>query len=338
MIPITARSRVRLAALIVVLLLPSIATAQVPQFDCLYVFGDSLADNGNIFAQTTAMRLEPPVPPSATPHRMYFDGNFSNGYVGVEYLWQRLSGHRPGSVDGLKPFLASPFTETGCAINFAFGGTGTLLVDKTPGGFFSPGLSGQIALFRLALRAGKPSPRSLYVIATGSNDYRNDPTNVPMEPADVVRNIQSAIETLYQIGARTVLVVDLPDFGKIPAYSGDPVTASAVSTLHNNLFDEMVESVQARYPKLHLIPVKLDPLFVQLAGGGMNIQVPLVEVFTQTPGMSGCLAAPATCTDMPPFVFNADFGFLFWDVVHPTTETHRHFGEYMFQQLAREYD
>jgi phospholipase/lecithinase/hemolysin len=55
--------------------------------------------------------------------------------------------------------------------------------------------------------------------------------------------------------------------------------------------------------------------------------------------MSACLFVdPATCIDMPSFVFNADFGFLFWDVVHPTTEAHRHLGEYMFQQLRSEYD
>ena len=103
--PTTARPLFRLVALLVVCLLPSIAAAQIPQFDAFYVFGDSLADNGNIFIQTTAMGMQPPVPPSVTPHRTYFNGRFSNGYIAFEYLWQRLSGHKPGSPHGLKPSL-----------------------------------------------------------------------------------------------------------------------------------------------------------------------------------------------------------------------------------------
>src|SRR6187200_2827463 len=101
----TTPPSLKLVALLLFCLLPSIAAAQVPQFDSFYVFGDSLADNGNILAQTRAMRMDPPVPPSVSPHRTYFDGRFSNGYIAWEFLWQRLSGHRPGSPYGLKPFL-----------------------------------------------------------------------------------------------------------------------------------------------------------------------------------------------------------------------------------------
>ncbi len=265
--PTTARPLVRLVALLVVCLLPSVAAAQIPQFDCLYVFGDSLADNGNVFIQTAALGLDPPVPPSATPHRTYFEGRFSNGYMGVEFLWQHLSGHAPGSALGLKPSLASP---DGCAINFAYGGTGSAEVDQTPGGFSSPGLKGQVELFRSALGGEPPSTRALYVVSTGANDYRDDPFNVPMKQADVVRNIESAIVTLYEIGARDVMVVDLPDFAKIPAYSGDPKAAGKVSRKHNDLLRGMLARLQAQYPELHLIPVTLDPLFERLDESGMN--------------------------------------------------------------------
>ena len=128
--PTTAHPLFRLVALLVVCLLPSVATAQIPQFDCFYVFGDSLADNGNILIQTAALGMDPPVPPSATPHRTYFNGRFSNGYIGFEYLWQRLSVTSQGRLCGLKPFLAAPFSQNGCAVDFAFGGTGTPYVDQ----------------------------------------------------------------------------------------------------------------------------------------------------------------------------------------------------------------
>ena len=82
---------------------------------------------------------------------------------------------------------------------------------------WAPGLKGQVELFRLALLGRKPSSRSLYVIATGANDYRDDPFNVPMDPEEVARNIEEAIGSLYKIGARDVMVLNLPDLGKIPA-------------------------------------------------------------------------------------------------------------------------
>jgi phospholipase/lecithinase/hemolysin len=337
--PTTVRPLFRLAALFIICLLPSIAAAQIPQFDAFYVFGDSLADNGNILIQTKAMGMQPPVPPSVTPHRTYFNGRFSNGYIAFEYLWQRLSGHKPGSPHGLKPSLAAPFIQKPGALDFAFGGTGTPYVDKTPGGFSSPGLKGQVELFRLALLGRKPSPRALYAVSTGSNDYRYDAFHVPMDPADVVRNIEDAIVSLYRLGARNVLVVDMPDFAKIPAYGFDPM-ASFISRAHNDLLYLAIPRLQARFPQLHLILVKLDPLLNDLTLRLMlEERIPLIEVYAQaTPGMSNCLAAPATCIDMPRFLFNNRFGHIFWDVVHPTTEAHDYLGDYMYDLLASEYE
>lgn len=333
----TARPLFKLAALLIICLLPSVAVAQVPQFDAFYVFGDSLADNGNVLIQSRAMRMQPPVPPSATPHRTYFEGRFSNGYVGFEYLWQRLASHRPGSALGLKPFLAAPLIQKPGAIDFAFGGTGTPYLDQTPGGFWSPGLKGQVELFRLALRGRKPSSRALYAIATGANDYRLDPFNVPMSPVDVVRNIEESIVSLYRLGARNVMVLDLPDLGLIPVNGGDP-NATAISVAHNSLLDGMLLSLQARYPSLHLIPVKLDPLFNELRTT-LEPNIPALAYYTPlNPALSACLFIdPATCTDAPAFLFNGNLGFLFWDIVHPTTEAYQALAEYMYDQLVIEY-
>jgi len=337
-----AHRLVRLVATLIICLLPSIAAAQIPEFDSFYVFGDSLADNGNILIQSAALGAEPPVPPSATPHRTYFEGRFSNGYIGFEYLWQRLTGHQPGSPLGLKPFLAAPSIQKAGAVDLAFGGTGTPYLDQTPGGAWAPGLKGQVELFRLALRGRNPSHRALYAIATGANDYRDDPFNVPMDPAEVVGNIEEAIVRLYRLGARNVILLDLPDLGLIPANLIDPDTsaaATAVSKAHNELLDAAVARLQAQYPRLHLIPVKLDPLFNDLRTS-MESQIPLIEVFAPTtPGMSACLFLnPASCIDMPAFLFNGNFGFIFWDVVHPTTEAYRFLAEYMYDQLASEYE
>jgi phospholipase/lecithinase/hemolysin len=328
------------AALLIVCVLPSIASAQVPHFDSLYVFGDSLADNGNVLIQSTALNVKPPVPPSASPHQAYFNGRFSNGYVGFEYLWERLTGKSVAGPDGVKPSLASPLINGAGAVDFAYGGTGTALTDQTPGGMWAPGLKGQIELFRRALQEREPSDRALYAIVTGSNDYRVDPFNVPMPPADVVRNIEEGIISLYELGARHVMVLDMPDLGLIPASVGDP-TASDVSDAHNKILYKRLHALQARMPELHLIIVKLGPLFHHLLKmKTLESHVPALEIFyPREPGMSACLFInPVLCKDVPPWAFNANLGFLFWDVVHPTTEAHRSLAEYLYEQLAASYE
>ena len=325
-------------ALLISCLLSSSAAAQMPQFDSLYVFGDSLADNGNVLVLSGALAIEPAVPPSVTPHATYFEGRFSNGYIAFEYLWQALAGTPPGSPDALKPLLAPPLMTQARALDFAFGGTGTAYLDQTPGGFWAPGLKGQVELFRRTLRGQKPSDRSLYAIATGANDYRVDPFNVPMMPAEVVGNIEAAIISLYRLGARHVMVLDLPDLGLIPANAGDP-GASDVSRAHNALLESGLQDLQTRYPDLHLIPVKLDPLFYDLLSR-MEPRVPALEVFAPSaPGMSACLFINhASCQDVSTSLFNSHLGFLFWDVVHPTTEAHQLLGDYLYQNLAASYE
>lgn len=318
-------------------LLPSAVSAQMPQFDSLYVFGDSLADNGNLFIQSRMSGDDIPVPPSISPHRTYFKGRFSNGYIGFEHLWQLLSGRQPGTAQALQPFLASPFLRSTGAVNFAFGGTGTPYLDQTPGGMWTFGLKGQVELFRLALLGRRPSNRALYAITTGPNDYRADPFNVPMDPTLVVRNIEDSIAALYRLGARHVMVLDLPDLGLIPANGGDP-NATLISIIHNDLLAGAVARLRARYPDLHVVPVTLNPLFLDLLSQ-LEGQLPALEaVMPLYPGMSACLFLdPTTCQDVPNSAFNVNLGFLFWDVVHPTTEAHRYLGEYMLDVLAESY-
>jgi phospholipase/lecithinase/hemolysin len=152
-------------------LLSITAEARDDRYESFFVFGDSLADNGNDFLVTYLMAAQPAIPPSVSPHRTYFDGRFSNGYVAFEYLWQMLGGGAPGTPDGLKPFLSSPLARPEGAVDFAFGGTGTPYLDRTPGGLFVPGLRGQVELFGAALRGKKAPRRALYAIVTGANDY-----------------------------------------------------------------------------------------------------------------------------------------------------------------------
>jgi phospholipase/lecithinase/hemolysin len=328
--------------------LTAVATADGPAYDSFYVFGDSLADNGNIFIQTRALGLVPAVPPSESPNETYFLGRFSNGPVAFEYLWQRISGQPPGSPGALTPYLASPFAPATAALDFAFGGTGTDYFTQTPGGFYSPGLKGQIELFRFALRGRSPSPHALFALVTGANDYRDDPFNEPKEPEQVVRNISDAVRRLYELGARNIVVLNLPDLSLIPANrnpDGSPSEFwSALSSEHNRLLLKSLTKLARHLPGIKLVHVdtNADELF-DLLPRDMDRMTPALDVlfppdilnFPPEFRMSLCLFIdPGTCADVPtPPGFNVGSAFLFWDAVHPTTEAHRILADYIYSGL-----
>jgi phospholipase/lecithinase/hemolysin len=320
--------------------LTAVATADGPAYDSFYVFGDSLADNGNIFIQTRAFGLEPAVPPSESPHQTYFLGRFSNGPVAFEYLWERISGQAPGSPGGLMPYLASPFGRT-AAVDFAFGGTGTDYFTQTPGGFYSPGLKGQIELFRFALRGRRPSRHALIALVTGANDYRDDPYNQPKEPEQVIANISDAVRRLYDLGARHIVVLNLPDLGQIPANRGPDGSPSefwsALSSEHNRLLLEALTRLAPRLPGIKLVHVDTNEVF-GLLPSTMDRLMPALDVLFPPeylpPGfrMSLCLFInPATCADTP--TFDVGDHFLFWDAVHPATAAHRILAEHIYDGL-----
>jgi phospholipase/lecithinase/hemolysin len=316
--------------------LPAIASAQ--PFDSMYVFGDSLVDTGNIYAYTRALGIDPPGPPSVSPHRTYFNGRFSNGPVSVEYLWHSLSGNPPGTPGGLQPILALPGGGTPRAVNFAFGGTGTPFLDRIPGGLWAPGLRGQVAMFGAALAGRRPSPGALFVIATGSNDYRDDEFNTPFSPLRVVFNIVDSIDKLYKLGARNVMVFDLPDTSYLPG--GDP-DGAALAQVHNALLKLGLSGLAERHPDLRIIPIALNDLFPVLISAGFVPGVPALGPLVPAPGLNGVFAyeclfvLPAACQDAPFDVIGIlGVPFLFWDVVHPTTDAHQALGQFMFNALT----
>src|SRR4026209_827911 len=89
-------------SLLVVVLFPGAAAAQLRLYDSLYAFGDSLADNGHVLITSRLLGAAPAPPPSKTPRLADYKGRFSNGPVAFEYLWQFISGQAPHSAGGLK--------------------------------------------------------------------------------------------------------------------------------------------------------------------------------------------------------------------------------------------
>jgi phospholipase/lecithinase/hemolysin len=326
-------------ACFVALSFPNASAVQFRAYDSFYAFGDSLADIGNVLITSQRLGADPAPPPSTSPHRTYYRGRFSNGPVAFEYLWQLVSGNPPESKGGLTPVMAAPMLGPSGAVNFAFGGTGTRYISQTPGGLYAPGLKGQVELFRTVLHRRTPSKRALYAIVTGSNDYRDDQFNQPMSPPEVVGNIVDAVQTLYQVGAREVMVLNMPDLGLLPGAGGPGSPESELSAVHNMLLANALATLAAQRPLLRLTHVDINQVFALLPPG-MDRSTPALDVMfppeTLPPGfrMSLCLFIdPATCVDAP--TFNTNAAFLFWDVVHPTTDGHRVLGQYLYDELQR---
>jgi phospholipase/lecithinase/hemolysin len=331
-------------ALVVIAGLPvSVFAQQQPQqqqrqspYPAFYAFGDSLADNGNDFIVTQLFGQVPPVPPSVSPHRSYFAGRFSNGPVAFEYLWQMLSGAAPGTRGSLRPFLQLPFVVRNQAIDFAFGGSSTGFIDQTPGGFGVPGLLGQIELFRAVLPKNPQASRALYAILAGAGDYLR-PT--PLSPTQSVGNIIAGVQSLYNSGARTIIVINLPDLGAIPITAGTPQSAllTQLSLAHNALLAQQLAALQASLPDLDLLAIDVNAVLQQLPPS-VNTQLPALDaLLPPLPGLppaSVCIfTAPATCRDVP--TFDVGLQFLFWDAEHPTTAVHRLLAEHIYSQLQQ---
>jgi phospholipase/lecithinase/hemolysin len=323
-----------LSALIVATAWPLSAKKYVP-YDSFYVFGDSLADTGNIQIATGHV-LSVAVPPSKSPHRAYYEGRFSNGPVAVEYLWELLIQHQSNPKHGVRPSLDAPGLAHHAAVNFAFGGSGTGFTTVTPDGSPVPGVRGQVETFRLTLNGRVPSRRALYTIVSGANDYLRAQ---PLSPMEVVGNISDAIQTLYGLGAREIVVLNLPDLGRIPltARSVQSSSLSLLSAFHNDLLAGTVHGLASHLPDVDLTLIDVNDVLRNLPVG-MNTSIPAMDALLppapdQMPA-SFCLFVGqpgSTCPNVPTFEVGQHF--LFWDAEHPTTSVHRLLGEHIYRKL-----
>ena len=167
-------------------------------FSGLVVFGDSLSDNGNLFALTGG--TVPPAP--------YYQGRFSNGPVAVERLASGL---------GLS---GAQFHDL--AIAGAQTGTGGQL----PGS----GMLNQVASFQVSLGNAAADADALYVVWGGANDLRGG-----VSIGTAIGNLSSIVSTLHTLGARKFLLPNLPDLGLTP--EAREAGRSALATFASEAFN-----------------------------------------------------------------------------------------------------
>jgi phospholipase/lecithinase/hemolysin len=248
----------------------------------LYVFGDSLSDMGTVFRMTGGM-----YPPNPT----YYNGRYSNGRVWVEYLADRLK-------------LPSERVT-----NFAYGGATT----GSSSSNLVPGLLTQVQSFTQAHQ--RTNQDALYVLWAGANDYLQGASSATIP----VENVTGAIASLAGVGAKNILVANLPDLGQLPATrtSANSASLTALTQAHNQGLRRSLKVLSQQHSDLKIATLDANTLYQEA------ITKPAAFGFTNV--TSACVSGSGTCGNPAQF--------LFWDSIHPTTAAHRILGEAAFEAI-----
>lgn len=167
------------------------------EFSSIVFLGESLTDNGNLFAAT------------GFPSAPYWQGRFPNGPTLAEQLPNLLG-------------VVARHVQ-----NFAFGGAtteGTTAID----------LDSQLKSFIAGLGGHQAAKGTEAVLNIGNNDYLNYSlaSGLPPPVEGVVTHSKSAIDNLSSHGVEKIVLFTLPDFSISPAsHSTDAVTVSGADAI-----------------------------------------------------------------------------------------------------------
>jgi phospholipase/lecithinase/hemolysin len=195
-----------LLAFAAALLLPLRTPAE--SLSSIVVYGDSLSDNGNLFAAT------------GQPGAPYYAGRRSNGPVAVEQMATRLG------VPLVDYAWTGATTGTG---NYGDQGSTT-----TSGTYHLPGM---LTEFSSTQQAITPYLGGLFIVWGGPNDFLA-PSPLDQGPQDTIArgvgNLVTIVDQLLSRGATNILVPGMPDLGLTPYFhSLGPATAAAASVVTN---------------------------------------------------------------------------------------------------------
>ncbi|MEM8543107.1 MAG: SGNH/GDSL hydrolase family protein [Cyanobacteria bacterium P01_H01_bin.119] len=279
---------IALSAVLAPLAVP--ASVSAATFSEIYVFGDSLSDTGNLYRQTSL--LPPPFNFFGIPASPPYAQQFANGPLWVEYLADDL---QPGA--DVLPIR-----------NFAVGGATTSTFNIVNNFLPLPdfdGLQEQVTDNYLGLNP-IIDPNALYTLWAGANDYLGGGV---VDPTIPVGNLQAAIDAFIDAGVQNLLVLNLPDLGRVPQAlsSNQSAALSALSSQHNALLDQVVAGLEA------VTLFDVNALFDQALSGAFG--------FTNTTEscLQGFQSPLPFQTGLP--CANPD-QHVFWDDLHPTTQVH----------------
>jgi outer membrane lipase/esterase len=147
----------------------------------------------------------------------------------------------------------------------------------------------------------------------GSSDTPTQQANVAVQAA---ANIATCVQTLYDDGARNVIVSNLPDLGQIPRYRGSSqqtqasqLTATFDTALANDLTALSPTTAGLKLSRLDLLTLFQQLMATPSAFGLTDVKDSAYTGDTNDVGNGTAVADPS--------------GYLFWDDVHPTAAGHQ---------------
>lgn len=254
----------------------------------IIVFGDSLSDTRNAF---NLLQWKAPNPGS------WFLGRFSNGPVWPEYLGKNVK-----------------LTVYNLAIGAA--ATDQKLV---------PGFIQQVdSWIDIGKKANGYAPgKSLFYLMIGANDL----INYDLSPDQSVLDIERGLRKLLVAGARKIVISNLPDITRAPAFRirrDSAVIAARVSEFNARL-SQLVGRLKADYPS-NVALFDANAFFNQIVDapereGFSDAEQSCLQIDSNSPlNYLVNQSRHANCT--------ADT-FVFWDMLHPTTRMHEKISQAM---------
>ena len=306
------------------------APASAVTYSNLFVFGDSLVDAGNAQRATAGTS-----DPQASAAKGYVDGRFSNGENFADVVSRYITGGptapvlKPGVTITDPALITAADLEAG-AHNFSVGGAQAAEV----AGDRSPSLAEQIGIFS---RSGQSfSPDSLVLLSVGGNDVRAELVKLATAAAlgqsytpDLTATataVSTGLGSLIGLGARNIVLVDVPDIGDIPAVTGlnNPLAEQVATALSFGLDQTYAQIIagavtatgaNVRQFSLFGLEAQLEANPAAFGLAGLNLTDPCQQA-------DGSLANP-TCS-----------GYLYFDQIHPTTQIHAVIGNAIARQLG----
>ncbi len=272
----------------------TVAQAQA-DFDRLVVFGDSLSDTGNLASVTANF----PFP--------FFENRISDGPVLVDYLAAQLG-------------LQARASQESAGNNFAVAGGNIVGVDRED-------LSSQISSFLARTNSDdQTNSASLYFVMMGGNDLRdirslNSPITAQARIDAVLDQLELQLTRLYDAGARTFLVANVANIGRIPetlARQNQDPDIAARAEAYVRLFNRGLVLRLDEFKRKSGVSLNLFDLFAEL------------ETLIENADALGFTQTEVGCFRLDGFRFESDclFGarfdrFVFFDSIHPTGKANR---------------
>jgi outer membrane lipase/esterase len=279
-------------------------TAQAaPSFSQLLVFGDSLIDSGNAHFGSGLLGIPDPTPTELG----YYQGRFSNGYNFADYLSLTYAATP-----------ATSFLEGGT--NFGVGGA-TAAYSPTE---VSPSFLTQLQVF-----AGTMQPiagDALVLVAFGGNDVRAVIADLgPVDFTPTLAAMSFGLASLALAGAQHIVVTGVADMGALPVSQSFGSTATALATARSQALNAQIEALVSSLALSSGANISFFDLFAleqSLRTAPAAYSLPALNT-TATCQSGGAEAVHSGCS-----------GYLYFDVIHPTTQVHAAIAGAIEEELA----